>query len=241
MRPSEVLLEALTRLASYEGRSAFRTWLYRIAVNHGLNTRRSRREQPALTFACYAHGLDATPDLDLPDASTVPADVQLLVDEARIGCTSGMLLCLDREQRLVYVLGEIFGVTDAVGAELPPPRELPPAARPRSPGPAQLHERQVRPGERGQPVPVRPEDAGFIDAGYVDPDNLLFAREHIRRVRDAAPLAQAGVRTLDRQYAEVFRDHPFQAPTDPVPALRRLLQVPGGNEAGGQSSARSAS
>ena len=29
-----------------------------------------------------------------------------------------MLLCLGREQRLVYVLGEIFGVTDRVGAEL---------------------------------------------------------------------------------------------------------------------------
>jgi hypothetical protein len=44
---------------------------------------------------------DATPDLDLPDPRSVPADVQLLVDEARIGCASGTLLCLDREQRLV--------------------------------------------------------------------------------------------------------------------------------------------
>jgi hypothetical protein len=33
--------------------------------------------------------------------------VKLLVDEARIGCSSGMLLCLPREQRLVYILGEI--------------------------------------------------------------------------------------------------------------------------------------
>jgi DNA-directed RNA polymerase specialized sigma24 family protein len=29
-----------------------------------------------------------------------------------------MLLCLNREQRLAYILGEIFGVTDAGGAEL---------------------------------------------------------------------------------------------------------------------------
>ena len=41
-----------------------------------------------------------------------------MVDEARIGCTSGMLLCLDRIQRLSYILGEIFGVSDRVGAEL---------------------------------------------------------------------------------------------------------------------------
>ena len=48
----------------------------------------------------------------------MPADVQLLVQEAKIGCTSGMLLCLDREQRLVYILGGILGVADSVGAEL---------------------------------------------------------------------------------------------------------------------------
>src|SRR5262245_16105736 len=57
-------------------------------------------------------------DLDLPDQHSVPVDVRLLVEEARLSCTTGMLLCLDREQRLVYILGEIFEVTDVVGAEL---------------------------------------------------------------------------------------------------------------------------
>ncbi len=47
----------------------------------------------------------------------------LVLQEAKIGCTSGMLLCLDREQRFVYLLGEIFGVTDRLGAEL---LDLPP-------------------------------------------------------------------------------------------------------------------
>src|SRR4030095_98697 len=61
---------------------------------------------------------DGAPDAELPDPRSVPADVQLLVDEARIGCTSAMLLCLDREQRLIYVLGEIFGVSDKIGSEL---------------------------------------------------------------------------------------------------------------------------
>src|SRR5439155_25197785 len=64
------------------------------------------------------HGLDTTPDLDPPDQNGLPVDVRLLVDEAKISCTTGMLLCLAREQRLVYILGEIFEVSDAVGAEL---------------------------------------------------------------------------------------------------------------------------
>jgi DNA-directed RNA polymerase specialized sigma24 family protein len=71
-----------------------------------------------MSFGCYAHGLDRTPDLDLPDQRSVPVDVRLLVEEARLSCTTGMLLCLDREQRLAYILGEIFEVADVVGAEL---------------------------------------------------------------------------------------------------------------------------
>ena len=108
----EILIKAITRLSTFEGRSRFRTWLYRIVVNHVLNARRGRAEPATVGFGCYAHGLDTTPDLDLPDPRTAPADLRLLVDEARISCTSGMLLCLDREQRLVYILGEILAVTD---------------------------------------------------------------------------------------------------------------------------------
>jgi len=40
------------------------------------------------------------------------------VTEAMLACTSGMLLCLDREQRLSYILGAIFEVTDVVAAEV---------------------------------------------------------------------------------------------------------------------------
>ncbi len=55
------------------------------------------------------------PDLDLPDQRSVPVDVRLLAEEARVSCTTGMLLCLDREQRLAYILGDIFKVADVPG------------------------------------------------------------------------------------------------------------------------------
>src|SRR5437762_13931337 len=79
----EVLIKALTRLSSFEGRSTFRTWLYRIVVNHVLNMKRGRLEPETLTFGCYAHGLDNPPDLDPPDQTSVPVDVRLIVEDAR--------------------------------------------------------------------------------------------------------------------------------------------------------------
>src|SRR6202045_4434193 len=36
----EILVKMLTRLSSFEGRSGFHTWLYRIVVNHVLNMKR---------------------------------------------------------------------------------------------------------------------------------------------------------------------------------------------------------
>src|SRR5205809_7295065 len=88
----EILIKALTTLSSFEGRSSFRTWLYRIVVNHVLNMKRGRLEPETLTFGCYAHGLDNTPDLDPPDEASVPVDVRQAVDEARRRRNAGMML-----------------------------------------------------------------------------------------------------------------------------------------------------
>jgi RNA polymerase sigma factor (sigma-70 family) len=222
----EILLKTITRLSSFEQRSSFRTWVYRIVVNHVLNMKRGRREPDALTFACYGHGLDATPDLDLPDERTVPVDVRLLVDEARISCTSGMLLCLDREQRLVYILAEIFDVTDTVGAdllEISADNFRQRLARARR----DLHSfMNDKCGlvNRKNPCRCARKTQGFIAAGYVDPQRLLFAREHIRRVREVVPAAHETLMSLDSRCGDIYRDHPFAPPRDLVPTLRQLLE-----------------
>ena len=100
----EILLKLITKLSTFRGESQFRTWLYRLAVNHLLNTRRSRVETKTVSFEDYGRELDRTPEADLVAPDSEQPDAQLLVEEAKIGCTSAMLLCLDREQRLVYVL-----------------------------------------------------------------------------------------------------------------------------------------
>src|SRR5207253_2548962 len=145
---------------------------------------------------------------------TVPADVQLLVDEARIGCTTGMLLCLDREQRLIYILGDIFGVTDVVGAELLDisrdnfRQKLARARR-------DLHSfmnEKCGLVNRANPCRCAKKTRAFMNAGFVDPEKLLFARERVTRVRDVAEAVHRDLEALDAAYAEIHRDHPFQSP-----------------------------
>ncbi len=224
----EILVKAVTRLSSFEARSSFRTWLYRIAVNHLLNTKRGRVERESLTFREYGDGLDSTPDLDPPDTSGSSPDAQLLVTEAMLTCTSGMLLCLDREQRLTYVLGEVLDVSDTVGAELLQIsrenfRQRLSRAR------QDLHSfMNDKCGlvNAANPCRCAKKTRGFIAAGYVDPEKLLFARDRILEVREASPRALESIHSLEDRCASVFRGHPFHEAPDLVPMLRRLLASP---------------
>ena len=187
----EVLIKVLKRLSTLERRSSFRTWLCRIVINHALNIKRRGDQPDTISFSDYARGLDNTPDLDLPDPSSVPADVQLLVQEAKIGCTSGMLLCLDREQRLVYILGGILGVTDGVGAEL---LDISRDAFRQKLARARRDLHTFMHGQCGlinaaNPCRCAKKTQGFIKPGYLDPRRLVFARAHVTRVQGVAPTA----------------------------------------------------
>jgi len=224
----EVLIKLFTRLSTFDGRSSLRTWLYRIVANHLLNMKRSRAESRGITFEEYGRVLDGMPDAELPDTQAVPADVQLLIAEARIGCTSGMLLCLDREQRLIFILGSIFGVSDTVGAELLElsrdnfRQKLTRARRDLQ----NFMQDKCGLVNTANPCRCAKKTRGFITAGHIDPSNLRFARERVTHVRDVAARVSDEITGLDTAYAEVYRDHPFQNSPDFVAALRVLMNRP---------------
>ena len=64
---------------------------------------------------------------------------------------------------------------------------------------------------------------GFIQARHFGPENLLFVRERIGEVREAAPKVHEALSTLDEKCAEIFRGHPFYKAPDLAPMLRRLV------------------
>lgn len=225
----EVLIKAVTRLSTFRGDSKFRTWLYRIAANHVLNMKRRGGETKPYTFSAYADVINGTPDLDLPDPQSVPVDVQLLVEEAKVACTTGMLLCLDRRQRLIFTLGEIIGASDTVGGEVMDMsadnfRQCLARARRDL---YQFMNHQCGLVNAGNPCRCPKKTKGFIDAGHVDPHHLLFAAPYVQRVRDAAA---ATAREMDdvaeRSFAAIYRDHPFLEAAEQAQWLRRILDLP---------------
>jgi RNA polymerase sigma factor (sigma-70 family) len=224
----EILVKVVTRLSSFEGRSSFRTWLYRIVVNHLLNVKRAREEFKITTFSAYGDALENTPDLDPPDPKGASPDENLLVTEAMLACTSGMLLCLDREQRLAYILGAILGVNDTVAAEV---LELTSENFRQRLARARRDLRNFMNDKCGLVNPANPcrcakKTRGFIQAGHVDPENLLFVRERICNMREAAPKTYQTIKTLDDKCAEIYRGHPFYKPPDLTQMVRKLVASP---------------
>src|SRR5262249_32166228 len=102
----EILIRIVTRLGTFRGASSFTTWAHRVAANYLLTVRKSRLERQAYTFRRFGEELDE--GLSDAPAPPAPGDAALLLEEVKIGCTLGMLTCLDRPHRLAYVLGEIL-------------------------------------------------------------------------------------------------------------------------------------
>jgi len=224
----EILVKVLTRLSSFEGRSSFRTWLYRVAFNHLLNMKRGREELKVTTFSAYGDALDSTPDLELADPKDGSPEANLLVTEVMLSCTSGMLLCLDREQRLTYVLGAIFSVSDSVGADV---LEITAESFRQRLTRARRDLRNFMNDKCGlvnksNPCRCAKKTRGFIQEGHVDPNNLLFARGRMSEVREAAPKVYEIIKTLDDQCAEIYRGHPFYKPPDLAQMVRKLVASP---------------
>jgi RNA polymerase sigma factor (sigma-70 family) len=223
----EVLVKVITKLSTFKGESKFRTWLYRIAANHVLNMKRRSVETQELTFAVYGAAIDRTPVLDLPDPKSVPVEVPLLVEEAKVGCTMGMLLCLDRKQRLVFTLGEILGISDTIGSEVLEMtadnfRQC--LARARRDLYSFMND-QCGLVNKNNPCRCSKKTKGFIELGHVDPHNLLFVPDHVERIKEvAAETVRVIEGVVDGSFAAIYRDHPFLQVSDQISWFRRMLE-----------------
>jgi RNA polymerase sigma factor (sigma-70 family) len=224
----EVLIKILTKLSTFRGESSFRTWVYRIVVNHVLNMKKSLGEKKHNdNFDDYWQSIDNTPDMDLPHQNSYSVEMRVLVNEVKVSCMSGMLLCLDREQRLIYILGVIFGMTDKIGAEI---MEISRdnfrqrLSRARKQIYNFMHDKCGL-ISKSNPCRCEKKTKALIDCGYVNPNNLLFNINYVHSVESVAgEKSERFDELMDGNNQKLFRENPFQEPPDFVESLRKILE-----------------
>ncbi|CAH0999175.1 hypothetical protein LEM8419_00472 [Neolewinella maritima] len=220
----ETLLKVITKLAQFNGRSSFRTWLYRIVMNEFLMGKRRKGEEAFSSFADYGARLDAVPDAELTREEEI--EQEELSREMQVRCMSGMLMCLTREQRLIYILGDSFGIDHKVGADIfgISPQNFR----------VRLHRTRKelynymnnKCGLVNRANPCRcPKKARTLkQMGALDEDNLLFSRGYRSKIATyvTANYAEAG-EAFSEKYTELFRDHPAREEFDKRTAVSEII------------------
>jgi RNA polymerase sigma factor (sigma-70 family) len=219
----EILVIVLTHLGSFRGESAFSTWVWRIAANHLARVRRGRREN--VTFELLDERLRAGLRDEAPGEDP---ESEALARELRLRCTEAMLVSLDRELRIAYLLGDIFHLTTEEGAEV---LAIQPAA---------FRKRVSRARRRlyaffeswcgvyGEENPCRchKQSAAAVERGLIAPEDLYLTAQCTRPHARAEVLERATdeVTALMRVADVVRGPSSYMAPAGLAERVRALLE-----------------
>ncbi len=228
----EILVRIITHLDSFRHDSSVRTWAYRVAVNHLLTAKKKRFETAPMGFDAFADDLYS--GLDTADSFGQEPDHALLLQEIKIGCTTALLLNLDRDHRMAYILGEILELdhqeaAEAMNTSSATYRKRLSRARRRINDFMQAHCGLVN---TTSPCRCSRRIKPAIQLGRIDRDSLLFtssdsAKEHARTFPDV--LSKIRQLEEDRRTAALYRSHPEQQPEKSMTSwLRKLVETHGG-------------
>ncbi len=206
----DVIIKVITNLSQFNHQANFRTWLYRIVFNHFLNTKKRKMEFAVVSFDEYGKALDNIPDIELNKHEQ--SELQDKVEDAKIGCMTGMLLCLEREQRLIYTLGEIFDIESKTGAELlnisaDNFRQILSRARK-----TLYNYMNNKCGliNTNNPCRCHKKTKGFIQVGWVNESNLHFNNHFINHISIiATKKSNQFDNWMDDKYGALFKEHPY--------------------------------
>lgn len=223
----EALLKIISNLSSFQGKSSFRTWAYRIVRNHFLNDQKKPSNLFASSFEDLGNMLDssASIDLSLEEQEIKKEEIR----EVRLQCLSGMLLCLTKEQRLIYIIGDIFGADHTIGSEIMEVskdnyrKKLSNARK-------DLHNFMLNKCglvNKANPCRCHKKVTVAVEAGMIDAKNLLFNQKEFSTFKAALePDASYLVDKSQELYTELHRDHSFKTQFDKKSFLELILESP---------------
>lgn len=205
----EVLIKVITKLSQFSFNSSFRTWLYRIVVNEFLQTKRRKSEDRFTSFEKYAEQLDAVPNPDLTKEEEL--EFEELSREMQVRCMSGMLMCLDREQRLIYILGDTFGLDHKLGGELfsISPQNFRVKLHRSRKDLYQYMNNKCGLVNKNNPCRCPKKAKALKKMGALTEDNMIFTKEFRATISEFVEEQHPILKnSIDETYTELYRDHP---------------------------------
>ena len=210
----DIIIKIITNLAKFKGESKFSTWIYRITYNHVINLPKTKAEKIITGFEHYGKSLDDCKDEPYPDVNQVPTpEDEMVVKEALLGCTSGMLLCLDREQRFIFILGELFAIESHTGAEIlnisaENYRKRLSRARKQL---FNFMDNKCGLVNKSNPCRCNKKTKAFIKRGWVNPKDLKFNNHFQKLIKEVADKKHPIIwDIMEQKYAEIYQGHPYQ-------------------------------
>lgn len=207
----DIMIKIIKSLNNFKGDSSFKTWIYRITVNHCLTMKKKWLEERYQTFNDFELDLNSIPDQHLSVAEEV--SMRELVEEARLSCMSGMLLCLTREQRMIFILGEIFNVPHTLASQIldiSPENYRVRLTRARK-DLYQFMDKKCGLINKQNPCRCPKKTKGFIKEGWVDPESLKFNTHFSKRIKDVVSDIDDHLKKVeDIDYQYLFMEHPYQ-------------------------------
>lgn len=220
----EVLIKVVTKLSTFKRKSAFRTWLYRIVFNEFLQTKRKAKEEAFPSFESHDQQLNMVSDPELTPEEAL--ELKDYTREVKLRCTSAMLICLDREQRLIYLLGDMFGIDHNLGAEIfniSKENFRVKLSRARK----ELHNyMEYRCGliKKSNPCRCAKKAKSALKMGVLNADNLIFKPSYRKKIGDFVAENQDTItEVLDRKYVEIYRDHPSRSEFDAQTVVSKII------------------
>ena len=221
----EILVKVITHLGTFKGESRFDTWVYSIASNHLLTMRKCRAERWQMTFDRCEHLIEEGA-LIKGDEAFLEAEQNLIVEETKLACVHFLLLCLRRELRLPFILGEVFGIKNQEGAKIL--GLTPTVYRQRfSRGRKQIMDFLVRRCslvDSNNPCHCETLAILHVKKRHIDPKNPLFATHPCHPRRDSH--AEGLLKEMDQlaRAAMLIRNHPrYAAPGVLVESMKGLI------------------
>lgn len=221
----ETLLKVITKLSQFNFKSSFRTWLYRIVVNEFLQAKRRKGEEQFTSFEEYGEQLDAIPNPDLTKEEEI--ELQELSREMQIRCMSGMLMCLNREQRLIYILGDTFGVNHNIGAEIFQISTQNFRVKLHRARKDLYNYMNDKCGLVNKSNPCRcPKKAKVLKhSGILDEKNMIFNISYQNKIANYVEAEHENLHeVVDERYTTLFRSHPTKEEFDKKTLVYKLLE-----------------